>query len=75
MISRRDFSAIRIGMMALSFCAVGALAQESPAPPPSSRPPARPSPKEVADDVENINSGDIHDFDPSKSCIVAVRPG
>ena len=128
MISRRDFSAIWIVMMALLFCVVGALAQESPAPSPSggaaasaAREPAQirlpgdwadiavlerrykvealsfkardetgpdwPGSDEVmvkttdaegwtvADTVENIDSGDVHNFDPAKSCIVAVRPG
>jgi hypothetical protein len=128
MISRRDFSAIRIGIMALSFCAAGALAQESPAPPPSggtaAGPPLEPAQIHVpgdwadiavlerrykiealrfkardetgadwpgsdevmvkttdpegwtvADKVENIDSGTVHEFDPAKSCIVAVRPG
>lgn len=26
-------------------------------------------------DIENIDSGDIHRFDPARSCIVSVRPG
>jgi hypothetical protein len=29
----------------------------------------------VSDEIGNIDSGDTHDFDPAKSCIIAVRPG
>ncbi len=29
----------------------------------------------VSDEIENIDSGDTHHFDPAKSCIIAVRPG
>lgn len=29
----------------------------------------------VSDEIGNIDSGDVHHFDPAKSCIVAVRPG
>lgn len=29
----------------------------------------------VSNKIGNIDSGDTHDFDPAKSCIVAVRPG
>lgn len=29
----------------------------------------------VSKEIGNIDSGDTHDFDPAKSCIVAVRPG
>jgi len=29
----------------------------------------------VSDEIGNIDSGDTHNFDPAKSCIIAVRPG
>jgi hypothetical protein len=29
----------------------------------------------VSDEIGGIDSGDTHNFDPAKSCIVAVRPG
>ena len=29
----------------------------------------------VSNEIGNIDSGDTHNFDPAKSCIVAVRPG
>ena len=29
----------------------------------------------VSNEIGGIDSGDTHDFDPAKSCIVAVRPG
>ncbi len=29
----------------------------------------------VSNEIGDIDSGDTHDFDPAKSCIVAVRPG
>ncbi|HEY9566534.1 MAG TPA: hypothetical protein VIR38_00470 [Thalassobaculum sp.] len=29
----------------------------------------------VTDEIGNVDSGDTHDFEPAKSCIVAVRPG
>jgi hypothetical protein len=29
----------------------------------------------VSNEIGNIDSGDTHDFDPAKSCIVAARPG
>ena len=29
----------------------------------------------VSNEIDNIDSGDTHNFDPAKSCIVAVRPG
>ena len=29
----------------------------------------------VTNEIEDINSGDVHEFDPAVSCIVGVRPG
>jgi hypothetical protein len=29
----------------------------------------------VSNEIDNIDSGDTHHFDPAKSCIVSVRPG
>jgi hypothetical protein len=29
----------------------------------------------VSNEIGDIDSGDTHDFDPAKSCIIAVRPG
>ena len=128
MISREKCSAIWIGMMALSFCGSGVLAQESTAPPstggaatgPASEPAQIRMPGDWADiavlerrykiealsfkardetgvdwpgsdevmvkttdaegwtstdEIGDIDSGDTHEFDPAKSCIVAVRPG
>lgn len=29
----------------------------------------------ISEDIDNIDSGDTHRFDPARSCIVSVRPG